>query len=58
VPRNLRPRYNISPTTTIDVVRLNHEGKRELVSMRWGLIPFFWKKTLKELPATFNARVD
>jgi putative SOS response-associated peptidase YedK len=26
--------------------------------MRWGLVPFFWKKTLKEVPATFNARVE
>jgi len=57
-PRNLRPRYNIAPTTMIDVIRLNAEGQRELVSMRWGLVPFFWKKTLKELPATFNARVE
>lgn len=57
-PRNLRPRYNVAPTTMIDVVRLGAEGKRELVSMRWGLIPYFWKKTLRELPATFNARVE
>jgi putative SOS response-associated peptidase YedK len=57
-PRNLRPRYNIAPTTMIDVVRLNAEGKGELVPMRWGLVPFFWNKTLKELPATFNARVE
>ena len=34
--RNLRPRYNIAPTTTIDVARLG-EGGRELVPMRWGL---------------------
>jgi putative SOS response-associated peptidase YedK len=40
------------------VVRLNAEGQRELVSMRWGLVPFFWKKTLKDVPATFNARVE
>jgi hypothetical protein len=26
--------------------------------MRWDLVPFFWKKTLKELPSTFNARRD
>ena len=57
-PRNLRPRYNIAPTTSVDVVRLNAEGKRELVSMRWGLVPFFWKKSLKEVPATFNARAE
>jgi putative SOS response-associated peptidase YedK len=57
-PRNLRPRYNIAPTTSVDVLRLNGEGQRELVSMRWGLVPFFWKKTLKDVPATFNARVE
>jgi putative SOS response-associated peptidase YedK len=57
-PRNLRPRYNIAPTTSVDVVRLNPEGQRELVSMRWGLVPFFWKKPLKDVPATFNARAE
>jgi putative SOS response-associated peptidase YedK len=57
-PRNLRPRYNIAPTTSVDVVRLDADGKRELVSMRWGLVPFFWKKSLKEVPATFNARAE
>lgn len=56
--RNLQPRYNIGPTTSVDVVRLGAEGGRELVSMRWGLVPFFWKKSLKEMPATFNARVE
>ena len=56
-PRNLRPRYNIGPTTSVDVVRLGEAG-RELVAMRWGLVPFFWKKTLKEVPATFNARAE
>lgn len=57
-PRNLRARYNIAPTTDIDVLRLDAEGRRELVRMRWGLVPFFWKKTLKEVPATFNARAE
>ena len=57
-PRNLRARYNIAPTTDIDVLRLDVEGRRELVRMRWGLVPFFWKKTLKEVPATFNARAE
>jgi putative SOS response-associated peptidase YedK len=55
--RNLRPRYNIAPTTTIDVLRLAEAGP-ELVPMRWGLIPSWWKKTLKELPSTFNARAE
>jgi putative SOS response-associated peptidase YedK len=41
--RNLRPRYNIAPTTAIDVVRLA-DTDPELVPMRWGLIPGWWKK--------------
>ena len=55
--RNLRPRYNIAPTTAIDVVRLAETGP-ELVPMRWGLIPGWWKKTAKEVPSTFNARAE
>jgi putative SOS response-associated peptidase YedK len=26
--------------------------------MRWGLIPSWWKKRAKEIPATFNARAE
>jgi len=26
--------------------------------MRWGLIPYRWKKPVKQLPATFNARAE
>ncbi len=54
---NLRPRYNIAPTTSIDAVSLADAG-RELVPMRWGLIPGWWKKTAKEVPSTFNARAE
>jgi putative SOS response-associated peptidase YedK len=57
-PRNLRPHYNIAPTMSVDVVRLDRDGCRELVTMRWGLVPYFWKKSLKEAPATFNARAE
>jgi putative SOS response-associated peptidase YedK len=56
-PRNLRPRYNIAPTTMIDVARAGAAG-RELVPMRWGLVPSWWKKPLRELPSTFNARAE
>jgi len=55
--RNLRPRYNIAPTTAIDVVRLA-DTDPELVPMRWGLIPGWWKKPAKEVPSTFNARAE
>ena len=43
---------------TVDVIRLDKEGKRELVPMRWGLVPARWQKSLKEVPATFNARAE
>jgi putative SOS response-associated peptidase YedK len=55
--RNLQPHYNVCPTDTIEAV-IEREEQRELVPMRWGLVPYWWKKTLKELPATFNARVE
>ena len=56
-PRNLAPRFNIAPTTPIEVIRATDAGN-ELVPMYWGLVPSWWKKTLKELPGTFNARAE
>jgi putative SOS response-associated peptidase YedK len=56
--RNLQPHYNIAPTMTVGVIRLDESGKRELVPMRWGLIPASWVKSLKEISATFNARAE
>jgi putative SOS response-associated peptidase YedK len=57
-PRNLRPRYNVAPTTIVDVVRLDDQGRRYMTQMRWGLVPVWWKEPLNKLPATFNARVE
>jgi len=38
---------------------LSAKRQRQLEVMRWGLIPFFWSKPIKELRlATFNARVE
>ena len=35
------------------------EGNRDFIRMRWGLVPPWWPKPLKELrAATFNARVE
>ncbi|PWB89910.1 DUF159 family protein [Methylocystis sp. MitZ-2018] len=56
-PRNLQPRYNIAPTTQIEVIRPAACGN-ELAPMRWGLLPSWWKKPLSELPSTFNARAE
>jgi putative SOS response-associated peptidase YedK len=55
--RNLQPHYNVAPTDRAEVVVERGHGP-ELVPMRWGLIPWWWKKPLKELPATFNARAE
>jgi putative SOS response-associated peptidase YedK len=55
--RNPQAHYNIAPTDPVDVVR-PAAGGAELVSMRWGLVPYWWKKPLKQLPATFNARAE
>jgi putative SOS response-associated peptidase YedK len=56
--RNLQVHYNVAPADAVDVVRRVRDGTTELVSMRWGLIPYWWRKRLKYLPATFNARAE
>jgi putative SOS response-associated peptidase YedK len=35
---NFPPRYNVAPTDDVPVVR-TADGRRELVTMRWGLVP-------------------
>jgi len=55
---NLQPRYNICPTTEIDVV-VRGDDVRLAGPMRWGLVPSWWSKPLKEMRlATFNARAE
>jgi putative SOS response-associated peptidase YedK len=53
--RRRRPRPDIGPVRVVTA----EEGKRELVPMRWGLIPRWWSKTIKDAKmATFNARAE
>jgi len=48
--------YNVCPTDPIDTI-VETDGMRELVTMRWGLVPRWWSKSLKDVKmATFNAR--
>jgi putative SOS response-associated peptidase YedK len=57
-PHNMPPRFNISPTDPVEVVT-EQDGKRDFVRMRWGLIPRWWSKPIKEAKmATFNARAE
>jgi len=56
-PRNIQPRYNIAPTQQVGVV--TQDGDHLTYSeMRWWLVPGWWSKDLKSLPATFNARAE
>jgi putative SOS response-associated peptidase YedK len=57
-PHNLPPRYNICSTDPVDVVT-EGDRNRDFARMRWGLIPSWWPKPLKDLKAaTFNARAE
>src|SRR5579863_9627778 len=53
---NFPARYNVAPTQPIPIVRL-HEGKRQFVLMRWGLIPS-WVKDPKGFSLLINARAE
>ncbi|MEO5700491.1 MAG: SOS response-associated peptidase, partial [Casimicrobiaceae bacterium] len=55
VPDALLPRYNIAPLTEVPVVRVNPHGKREIVHLRWGLVPR-WAKDPSLGSKMINAR--
>jgi hypothetical protein len=48
--------FNVAPTQLVPVIRM-HDGRRELVRMRFGLIPFFAKGHAGQY-STINARVE
>lgn len=55
---NFAARYNVAPTDTVPIVRLKPgETGRELVLVRWGLIPP-WAKDMKIGASLINARAD
>lgn len=53
---NLQARYNVAPTQQVPVVRLGEAG-RELLQMRWGLLPS-WAKDLSIGAKMINARAE
>ncbi len=53
----LEPRYNIAPTQDIAAVREDAAGERELVMLRWGLVPF-WAKDPAIGNRMINARAE
>jgi putative SOS response-associated peptidase YedK len=62
LPENfvLPPDYNVAPTTFQPVIRLSRDtGEREMVMMRWGLVPFFAKSAADFKGfSTINAKAE
>ena len=56
VKASFEPRYNICPTMAVPVA-VTYEGVRQLVQMRWGFTPT-WYKTLNGGPILINARAE
>ena len=53
----VEPRYNIAPTQYVAAVRDGENDERELVMLRWGLIPF-WAKDPSIGNRMINARAE
>ena len=53
---DLQPRYNITPTQDVPVIR-RRDGGRELVLLHWGLVPF-WAKEKSIGNRMINARAE
>jgi putative SOS response-associated peptidase YedK len=51
-----QPRYNLTPGQAVAAVR-EHDGRRRLDALQWGLIPF-WAKDAKIGRRLVNARLD
>jgi putative SOS response-associated peptidase YedK len=52
-----RPRYNVAPSQTVLAIRADADGRRHLVALRWGLIPF-WSKGPDHRYSMINARAE
>lgn len=53
----VQPRYNIAPTQYIAAIREDSNQERELVMLRWGLVPF-WAKDPSIGNRMINARAE
>ena len=54
---DVKPRYNIAPTQDTVAIRNAEGGGRELVLLRWGLVPF-WAKEPSIGNRMINARAE
>ena len=56
-PPQMRPRYNIAPMQDVPIIRRGPSGERELVNVRWGLVPR-WAKDPNIGNRMINARAE
>ena len=54
-PPDIHPHYNVAPMTDVPIVRQGADGNRELVRMRWGMVPR-WAKDPSIGAKMINAR--
>src|SRR5690242_11790783 len=55
---DLVPSWNVAPQTIQPVIRINRDtGRREIVLMRWGLVPSFAKSPVFNY-STVNAKAE
>ncbi len=52
-----KPRYNLAPTQSVLAIRETDTGKRELIALRWGLVPA-WSKGPDSRYSMINARAE
>ena len=60
MPLEAAPSYNIAPSTMQPVIRNNRDtGEREMVAIRWGMVPNF-AKSLADFKgfSTINAKAE
>lgn len=53
----VEPGYNIAPTQHVAAIRENEQRQREMVMLRWGLVPF-WAKDPSIGNRMINARAE
>ena len=56
-PPQIAPRYNVAPMQQVPIVRVNAHGDRELVQVRWGLVPR-WARDPSIGAKMINARAE
>jgi putative SOS response-associated peptidase YedK len=54
---DLKPDYNVSPTSEMPVICQKSDGIRVISRYRWGLVPF-WAKEINTGYSMFNARAE